>query len=163
MHNKVQLIGRLGKDPVIKDFQDGGKIAEFALATLESYKKGEEIVDITDWHNIKITNRYQAKTAQDFLKKGMLIFVEGKMRMRQYEKVHTNADRAEIKVTHYIYEVIVETFKMLDKKENSGSGSGKQEQHQEESHSNQSNKNHGGGGNSNTPANTTPPDDDLPF
>ena len=57
MHNRCQLIGRLGKDPIMKSFTDGGKIAEFPLATTEQYKDKEgNWKDIVDWHNIKISN-----------------------------------------------------------------------------------------------------------
>ena len=114
MVNKVFLIGRLGKDPVIKHFQNDSAIAEFSLATTESYKDKEgKWVEITDWHNIKMPNKFMAERAEKFLKKGSLIHVEGKIRTRSYDDKDGNK--------RYITEIIVEQFRMLDKKSEGGS------------------------------------------
>ena len=116
MVNKVFLIGRLGKDPVVKHFDNGGAIAEFTLATNESYKdKDGNWKDITDWHNIKINNRFAVERAEKNLKKGSQIFVEGKLRTREYD----DKDGIKRRVT----EIIVDTFRMLDRKDSSGEGS----------------------------------------
>ena len=70
MVNKVFLIGRLGKDPVIKHFQNDSAIAEFPLATTESYKDREgKWNEVTDWHNIKLPNKFMAERAEKYLKK----------------------------------------------------------------------------------------------
>src|SRR3984957_10552510 len=112
MVNKVFLVGRLGKDPVIKHFQDGGAIAEFSIATSENYKDKEgNFKEITDWHNIKLPNKFMAERAEKYLKKGSLIHVEGKIRTRNWDDKEGNK--------RYITEIIVDQFRMLDKKSDS--------------------------------------------
>ncbi|MBL0308973.1 MAG: single-stranded DNA-binding protein [Bacteroidetes bacterium] len=113
MINKVFLIGRLGKDPVIKHFQNDSAIAEFTLATDDSYKdKQGNKVEQTDWHNIKMPFKWQAEIAEKYLKKGGLIHIEGKIKTRSYDDKDGNK--------RYITEVVVESFKMLDSKKDSG-------------------------------------------
>jgi single-strand DNA-binding protein len=150
MVNKVFLIGRLGKDPVIKHFSNDNAIAEFTLATSESYKNKEgQVVDVTDWHNIKIPFKRQAEIAEKYLKKGSQLFVEGKIRTRSYD------DKDGSK--RYITEIICEQFRMLDGKRSGESSEG------------------GGGGNSSysapaaqthrdeSPVSNSTVEDDLPF
>lgn len=153
MVNKVFLVGRLGKDPVIKHFQDGGAIAEFSIATSENYKDKEGIwKEVTDWHNIKLPNKFMAERAEKYLKKGSLIHVEGKIRTRSWD------DKDGKK--HYITEIIVDQFRMLDKKSDSGSSeggtSGYQQQQQSSSSSSSVSE-------ESPAASTTTVDDDLPF
>ncbi|HWB64627.1 MAG TPA: single-stranded DNA-binding protein [Chitinophagales bacterium] len=118
MVNKVFLIGRLGKDPVIKHFSNDNAIAEFSLATNESYRNKEgQIVDVTDWHNIKIPTKRQAEIAEKYLKKGSQVFIEGKIRTRSYDDKDGNK--------RYVTEIIVDQFRMLDgKREGGGQDSG---------------------------------------
>jgi single-strand DNA-binding protein len=109
MVNKVFLIGRLGKDPVIKHFQNDNAIAEFPLATTEAYKDREgKWVELTDWHNVKLPNKFMAERAEKYLKKGSQVFVEGKIRTRSYDDKDGNK--------RYVTEIIAETFRMLDKR-----------------------------------------------
>ena len=121
MVNKVFLIGRLGKDPVIKHFQNDGAIAEFPLATTEAYKDREgKWVELTDWHNVKLPNKFMAERAEKYLKKGSQVFIEGKIRTRSYDDKDGNK--------RYITEIVCETFRMLDKRtdgqsDTSGGGS----------------------------------------
>lgn len=117
MVNKVILIGNLGKDPNIKRFSETNAIAEFSLATSERYRDKEgNLQTITDWHNIKISNPRLAEVAEKYLKKGMRVYVEGKIKTRDYEKDGQK---------RYITEIIAENFQMLDKKDdNAGGGSG---------------------------------------
>ncbi len=84
LRNSVQLIGRLGKDPEVKDFNDRKK-AWFSIATTESYKnqKGEKVED-TQWHNVVIWGKL-AGVAEKYLKKGNEVAVEGKLIHRIYE------------------------------------------------------------------------------
>ncbi len=147
MINKVILIGRLGKDPVVKHFQNDGAIAEFPLATTEAYKDKEgNWKEVTDWHNIKMPNKYMAERAEKNLKKGSQIFLEGKIRNRSYDDKDGNK--------RYVTEIIVDTFRMLDRKQDGQSGGG-------------DSNNHYNGANNNyeAPVNTgnSAPDDDLPF
>lgn len=108
MANKVILLGRLGKDPVIKHFQNDSAIAEFTLATTDNYKDREgKWVDVTDWHNIKLPNKYMAERSEKYLVKGSEVFIEGKLKTRSYEKDG---------VTKYITEVVADRFELVGKK-----------------------------------------------
>jgi len=116
MVNKVTLIGRLGKDPVLKHFSNDNAIAEFSLATDESYKNKEgQKVEQTEWHNIKIPTKKQAEIAEKYLKKGGLVYIEGKIRTRSYDDKDGNKK--------YITEIIADNFRMLDGKRDGGGGS----------------------------------------
>ncbi len=110
MVNHVYLLGRLGKDPQIRHFSNDNAIAEFPLATSDVYKDKEgKFVEQTDWHNIKLPFKWMAERAEKNLKKGSMVFVEGKLKTRSYEDKEGNK--------RYITEVVAESFKMLDKKE----------------------------------------------
>jgi single-strand DNA-binding protein len=106
LRNSVQLIGRLGKDPEVKEFSKSKK-ASFTLATTENYKnqKGEKVED-TQWHNIIIWGKL-ATVAEKYLKKGQEIAVEGKLIHRAYE---TNGEKK------FITEINVNDFLMLGNK-----------------------------------------------
>lgn len=85
LRNSVQLIGRLGKDPEVRTFDNGKKIATFSIATTDTYKnqKGEKVQD-TQWHNLVIWGKL-ADVAGKYLKKGNEIAIEGKLIHRAYE------------------------------------------------------------------------------
>jgi single-strand DNA-binding protein len=108
LRNSVQLIGRLGKDPEVKDFGEKKK-ASFSIATTDSYKNqnGEKIED-TQWHNIVIWGKL-ADVAGKYLKKGSEVVVEGKLIHRIYE-----TDKGE---KRYITEINVNDLLMLGGKE----------------------------------------------
>lgn len=117
MVNKVFLIGRLGKDPVVKHFQNDSAIAEFPLATTEAYKDREgKWVELTDWHNVKLPNKFMAERAEKYLKKGSQVFIEGKIRTRSYDDKDGNK--------RYVTEIVAETFRMLDKRTDGQSEAG---------------------------------------
>ncbi len=82
--NNVQLIGNLGKDPEVKDFEGGKKLAKVSLATKEFYKndKGEKVSD-TQWHNIVAWGR-NAEVMERYLKKGAEVAILGKLVTRNY-------------------------------------------------------------------------------
>ena len=144
MVNKVFLIGRLGKDPVIKHFDNGGAIAEFTIATDDSYKDRQgNKVEQTDWHNVKITFPKLAEVAEKYLKKGSLVHIEGKIKTRSYDDKDGN--------TRYITEVVVEGFKMLESKKDGAGGGGDYSSSSTSSVTEEA------------PATTTAADDDLPF
>lgn len=110
MINKAILIGRLGKDPVIKHFQNDSAIAELSVATTESYKDREgKWNEVTDWHNVKLPNKFMAERAEKYLKKGSTIYIEGKIKTRSYD------DKDGVK--RYVTEIVAEGFRLLDKKE----------------------------------------------
>ena len=119
MVNKVTLLGRLGKDPVLKHFSENNVIAEFSLATTENYKDKEgKWVEVTDWHNIKLPFKWMAESAEKYLKKGSLVYIEGKIKTRSYDDKDGNKK--------YITEIVAENLRRLDKKEGSASGGGDQ-------------------------------------
>jgi single-strand DNA-binding protein len=86
LKNSVQLIGRLGNDPEVKNFDSGKKLASFSLATNDKYtnNKGEKIEE-TMWHNIVVWGK-KADIVESYLKKGAEIAMEGKLINRSYEK-----------------------------------------------------------------------------
>ncbi len=84
--NKVILIGNLGKDPEVFNFDTGVKKVTFSLATTESYRnKDGQDVEQTEWHNIVVW-RSLADIAEKFLRKGSQVYIEGRIRYRTYEK-----------------------------------------------------------------------------
>jgi single-strand DNA-binding protein len=107
--NKVTLIGNLGKDPELQVLQENVKVARFSLATSESYKddKGQAHTH-TEWHSVVLW-RGLAELAEKYLKKGSLVYVEGKIKTRSYED-KTGAKK-------YVTEIAAEEVIMLDKKE----------------------------------------------
>ena len=83
--NKVILLGNLGKDPEVRRLDDGRGVANFSLATSETYKnKSGEKVTNTEWHNIVLWSPL-ADIAENYLKKGSQVYIEGKIANRSYE------------------------------------------------------------------------------
>lgn len=83
--NKVILIGNLGKDPEVRHLENGRAVANFSLATSESYKNREgEKVTQTEWHNVVLWTPL-AELAEKYLKKGNQVYIEGKVTTRSYE------------------------------------------------------------------------------
>ncbi len=111
MINRVTLVGNLGKDPEVRHFENGGSVARITVATNESYKDKEGNWQTqTEWHNV-IAWRSNADRAEKELKKGSMVFVEGKLKTRSY-KDNNGVDRT-------ITEVEATTLRSLDKKERS--------------------------------------------
>jgi len=112
--NRVILVGNLGKDPEVRYLEGGTAVANFPLATSESYKdKSGNRVDQTEWHNIVVW-RGLAEIAEKYLKKGMQVFIEGKIRTRSWQDKEGNK--------RYTTEIIADNLTMLGKKEDGGSG-----------------------------------------
>ena len=110
--NKVILVGNLGKDPEVRHLEGDKVIAKFPLATSESYKdKSGNRVEQTEWHNIVVWKGL-ADIAEKYLKKGTTIYLEGKIRTRNYEKDG---------VKHYTTEIVGDSFTILSKRENNSS------------------------------------------
>ena len=106
--NKVILIGRVGKDPEVKSFDNGGKVVNFTLATDDSYKnKDGEKIEQTDWHNIKCNRAGLVGVIESYVKKGSLLYLEGKIKTRKYEKDGE---------ARYATEVVIDSLKMLGSK-----------------------------------------------
>lgn len=106
--NKVILIGNTGKDAKYKTLQDGTAVAKLTIATTESYRlKNGETQTKTEWHSI-IVWRGLATFASQYIHKGSLLYIEGKLRNRQYE------DKEGKKI--YINEIVADQILLLDKK-----------------------------------------------
>ena len=86
---KVILIGNLGKDPEVKSFENGGKIVNFTVGVTErgyKTKEGKEISDHTEWFNCSVRQNGLAGVVEQYVKKGNKVYVEGRLRTREYEK-----------------------------------------------------------------------------
>ncbi|MDR2764054.1 MAG: single-stranded DNA-binding protein [Tannerella sp.] len=97
--NKVILIGNVGKDPVVRYFDSGNAIANFSVATSEkgyTLANGTEVPERTEWHNI-VAGRDRVQFVEKYVKKGSLVYVEGKIRTRNYD------DQSGVK--HYVTEI----------------------------------------------------------
>lgn len=108
--NKVILVGNIGKDPEVRYLEGGTAVANFPLATSETYKdknSGERKTN-TEWHNIVLW-RGLAEIAEKYLKKGTQIYVEGKLRTRQWQDKDGN--------NRYTTEIVGDNLQMLGKKE----------------------------------------------
>jgi single-strand DNA-binding protein len=106
--NSVRLLGNLGKDPIVKTFSNGGKIANCSMATAYSFKDKEgNRVEETDWHNIVIKGKL-AEIAEKYLSKGSRIAVEGSLRTRKYNDAEGNEK--------FITEIQVNEFQILGSK-----------------------------------------------
>src|ERR1700722_17620850 len=84
--NKVILVGNLGKDPEIRTFQNGGRVASFSLATSESWKdktSGEK-KDKTEWHRVSVLNEHLVGVVERYLKKGAKVYIEGQLETRKW-------------------------------------------------------------------------------
>ena len=112
--NKVILVGNVGRDPEVKYVEQDVPFARFTLATSETYRtKNGEKVETTEWHNIVLW-RGLAKVAEQYVKKGSKLYIEGKITHRQYEQDG---------VTKYFTEIVGNSMVMLDSKSYSESKS----------------------------------------
>lgn len=108
------LIGNLGRDPEVRHLEGGVSVANFAIATTESYKdKSGNRIEQTEWHNI-VMWRGLAEVAEKYLRKGMTIYVEGKLRTRSYDKEGQK---------HYRTEVLADQMTILSRKDDQKGGS----------------------------------------
>ena len=105
--NRVQLIGRLGKEPEGKFTPTGKKVAHFSLAVSNRWKdKSGETKESTEWVNIEAWGRL-GEVCQEYLKKGSLIYIEGRLKTDKYE------DKGE---TKYFTKIVAQSLEFLDKK-----------------------------------------------
>ncbi len=106
--NKVILVGNLGKDPEVRHLEGGAVVAKFPLATSETYKTKEgQRVDQTEWHNI-VMWRGLAESAEKYLRKGALVYIEGKIRTRSWDDKDGHK--------RYMTEIVADTMTMLSSK-----------------------------------------------
>ena len=111
--NKVILIGNLGKDPEVRNAQDGTKIVSFSVATSESWKDKQsgERKDRTEWHRVVLFNDRLGEVAEKYLKKGYKVYVEGKLKKRSWQDKDGN--------TRYSTEIIADELTILSRPEGS--------------------------------------------
>jgi single-strand DNA-binding protein len=103
--NKVILVGNLGRDPEVRHTQDGKAIVNLSLATSESWKdrNSGERKERTEWHRVVIFNENLARIAEQYLKKGSTVYIEGQLQTRKY----TDANGVE----KYSTEVVLQNFR----------------------------------------------------
>jgi single-strand DNA-binding protein len=118
--NKVILVGRLGKDPEVRSFQNGGKVVNMTVATSETWtdRASGERKEKTQWHNVVIKNEKTAEVAEKYLKKGATVYIEGSLETRKWTD-QSGQDK-------YTTEVIVGPFRgemtMLGGRSDEGGG-----------------------------------------
>lgn len=85
--NKVILIGNLGRDPEVRSFQNGGKVCNLRIATSETWKDKAtgERRERTEWHSVAIFNEALARLAEQYLRKGSKVYIEGKLETRKWQ------------------------------------------------------------------------------
>jgi len=114
--NKVILVGRLGRDPETRYTGGGQAVANFSVATDETYRdRNGERQKHTEWHRITVWGK-QAEIAQQYLKKGSLVYVEGRIRSREWN------DKEGQKRTSF--EIVANNFRMLGGRGEAGMGAG---------------------------------------
>lgn len=111
--NKCILLGRCGKDPVINETSGGFAIASFSLATSESWKNkvSGEKEERTEWHNITFFGKL-ADVVRQYVKKGSLLYVEGKINYQKYQDKETGQDK-------FITKILGDSIQLLDSKKDS--------------------------------------------
>ena len=107
--NKVMLIGNVGRDPEVRDFEGGVRRANFTLATTEQFRDREQ----TEWHNI-VAWRQLAELADKYIRKGTQIYVEGRLTSRSWD--------GNDGVKHYTTEIVANTIQLLGRRSEGGNG-----------------------------------------
>jgi single-strand DNA-binding protein len=120
--NKVILIGNLGRDPEVRSFQNGGKVCNLRIATSETWKDRNtgERREKTEWHTVAIFNEGLVRIAEQYLRKGSKVYIEGQLETRKWQD-QSGQDR-------YSTEVVLRnyggTLTMLDGRDGGGGGGG---------------------------------------
>ena len=120
--NKVIILGNLGRDPEVRNFQNGGKVVNLRIATSENWrdKASGERKERTEWHSVAIFNENLAKVAEQYLKKGSKVYIEGQLETRKWQD-QSGADR-------YSTEIVLRNFggtlTLLDSREGGAGGGG---------------------------------------
>lgn len=152
MLNKAIIIGRLGRDPETNYLQSGNAVANFSVATSESWKDKNtgEKKEKTEWHRVVAWGRL-AEICGEYLRKGSLVYIEGKIETREWEK---DGEKK------YTTEIIVREMKMLGGRSESSGGGQRQARSRQGAPSSQPQQQSFAGPNEYTGGNT---DDDIPF
>jgi len=104
--NRVELIGYLGRDPESRTIPTGQKVSQFSLGVTRRWKSAGESKEATDWFNVVVWGRL-GEVGQHYLKKGSLVYIEGRLRTDKYE------DKGE---TKYFTKVVASSLQFLDRK-----------------------------------------------
>jgi single-strand DNA-binding protein len=122
--NKVQIIGNLGRDPEIRSFQNGGKVCNLNIATSETWKDKNtgEKREKTEWHTVAIFQEGLVRIAEQHLKKGSTVYIEGKLQTRKWQD-QSGADKYSTEIVLQGYDGVLT---MLGGKEAGGGQSGDQ-------------------------------------
>ena len=116
--NKVIIIGNLGRDPEVRTMQSGDKVANFSVATSERWKdrNSGEMQERTEWHRVVIFGR-TAEIAEQYLRKGSKVYIEGQLQTRKWEDNQTGQER-------YTTEIVIRPYRgemtMLDSRRDGG-------------------------------------------
>lgn len=154
--NKVILVGHLGQDPDIKHTQDSRKIANLSIATSESWrdKNSGERREKTEWHRVVIFSEGLCNVAENYLKKGSKVYIEGKLQTRKWQD-QNGSDR-------YSTEVVLQGYRanltMLDGRNNGQNGSADNNSNNNAFNNQQQNAPNNNAGNFSNDM-----DDDIPF
>ncbi|MGB3147813.1 MAG: single-stranded DNA-binding protein [Paracoccaceae bacterium] len=154
--NKVILVGNLGRDPEVRSFQNGGKVCNLRIATSENWrdKATGERKERTEWHSVSILSEPLAKIAEQYLRKGSKVYIEGQLETRKWQD-QSGADR-------YSTEVVLRPYRgeltLLDGRDGGGSGGGSGGYGDS-----QSGGGYGDMGGSSAPASRSDLDDEIPF
>lgn len=107
--NKVILIGNLGRDPEVRSFQNGGRIANLSLATSETWKDKAtgERRERTEWHRVVVFNENLVGVVERFLRKGVKVYIEGQLETRKYEKDGRETYTTEVVLRPYRGEITI--------------------------------------------------------
>ena len=120
--NKVIIVGNLGRDPEVRTFQNGGKVVNLNIATSETWrdKASGERKERTEWHRVSILNENLAKIAEQYLKKGSKVYIEGQLETRKWQ------DQAGVE--KFTTEVVLRPYRgeltLLDGREGGSGGGG---------------------------------------
>ncbi len=155
--NKVILVGNLGRDPEVRYMPSGSAVANFSIATSESWKDKQsgEQQERTEWHNIVMYGRL-AEIAGEYLKKGSKVFIEGRLQTRKWQDKNDGSDR-------YRTEVIANEMQMLDSRGAGGEGGGYNPRQNNQSASAGHGQNQGQNQGAPAMAAADDFDDDIPF
>jgi single-strand DNA-binding protein len=120
--NKVIIVGNLGRDPEVRTFQNGGKVCNLRIATSETWKDRNtgERKERTEWHSVAIFSEPLARIAEQYLKKGSKVYIEGALETRKWQD-QSGQDR-------YTTEIVLRPYRgeltLLDGREGGGGGGG---------------------------------------
>ncbi|MGR3461910.1 MAG: single-stranded DNA-binding protein [Roseovarius sp.] len=157
--NKVILIGNLGRDPETRTFQNGGKVCNLRIATSETWKDRNtgERREKTEWHSVAIFSEPLARVAEQYLRKGSKVYIEGQLETRKWQD-QSGQDR-------YSTEVVLRPYRseltMLDGRGDSGGGGGYGSDRDQGQGSGDYGGDYGGGAPAGRPSGDM--DDEIPF